>query len=238
VIGRTTIPAVVNHYNITPVVDVLLSTDQRDLGGVATDVDAVIAKAHSSLPRGSTIVMRGQVASMRTSFTGLELGILFAVLLVYILLVINFQSWVDPLIIIAALPGAGTGIVWMLFVTGTTLNIPSLMGALMAMGVATANSVLLITFAEGQRRAGRSSIEAAIDAGYTRLRPVCMTALAMIIGMTPMALGLGEGGEQYAPLGRAVIGGLLVATVFTLFVVPLLYSVLRHEQRPAALEVV
>jgi multidrug efflux pump subunit AcrB len=238
VIGRTTIPAVVNHYNITPVVDVLLATDQRDLGGVATDVDAVIAKAHSSLPRGSSIVMRGQVASMRSSFTGLELGILFAVLLVYILLVINFQSWVDPLIIIAALPGAGTGIVWMLFVTGTTLNIPSLMGALMAMGVATANSVLLITFAEGQRRAGRSSIEAAIDAGYTRLRPVCMTALAMIIGMTPMALGLGEGGEQYAPLGRAVIGGLLVATVFTLFVVPLLYSVLRHEQRPAALEVV
>jgi multidrug efflux pump subunit AcrB len=238
VIGRTTIPAVVNHYNITPVVDVLLAPDQRDLGGVASDVDAVIAKAQSSLPRGSKIVMRGQIASMRTSFSGLELGIVFAVLLVYILLVINFQSWIDPLIITAALPGAGTGIVWILFVTHTTLNIPSLMGALMAMGVATANSVLLITFAEGQRRAGRSSTEAAIDAGYTRLRPVCMTALAMIIGMTPMALGLGEGGEQYAPLGRAVIGGLLVATVFTLFVVPLLYSVLRQKQRPAALEVV
>ncbi|HEY0528233.1 MAG TPA: efflux RND transporter permease subunit [Gemmatimonadaceae bacterium] len=238
VIGRTTIPAVVNHYNIAPVVDVLLAPDQRDLGGVASDVDAVIAKAQSSLPRGSKIVMRGQIASMRTSFSGLELGIVFAVLLVYILLVINFQSWIDPLIITAALPGAGTGIVWILFVTHTTLNIPSLMGALMAMGVATANSVLLITFAEGQRRAGRSSTEAAIDAGYTRLRPVCMTALAMIIGMTPMALGLGEGGEQYAPLGRAVIGGLLVATVFTLFVVPLLYSVLRQKQRPAALEVV
>jgi multidrug efflux pump subunit AcrB len=231
---RTTIPAVVNHYNITPVVDVLLAADQRDLGGVAGGVDAVIAKVQSSLPRGSTIVMRGQVDSMRTSFTGLELGILFAVLLVYILLVVNFQSWVDPLIIIAALPGAMIGIVWMLFVTGTTLNVPSLMGAIMAMGVATANSVLLITFAEGQRRAGRSAIEAATDAGFARLRPVCMTALAMIIGMTPMALGSGQGGEQYAPLGRAVIGGLLVATVFTLFVVPLLYSVLRQERRHAA----
>jgi multidrug efflux pump subunit AcrB len=236
VVTRTTIPAVVNHYNITPVVDVLLGTDQRDLGGVAGDVDAVMAKAQSLLPRGSTLVMRGQVDSMRTSFAGLELGILFAVLLVYILLVVNFQSWVDPLIIIAALPGAATGIVWMLFVTGTTLNIPSLMGALMAMGVATANSVLLITFAEGQRRAGRTAIEAATDAGYTRLRPVCMTALAMIIGMSPMALGSGQGGEQYAPLGRAVIGGLLVATVFTLFVVPLLYSVLRQERRHTAQE--
>ncbi len=180
---------------------------------------------------GSTLVMRGQIDSMRTSFTGLELGIVFAVVLVYILLVVNFQSWIDPLIIIVALPGAMTGIIWMLFVTGTTLNVPSLMGAIMAMGVATANSVLLITFAEGQRRAGRNSIEAAIDAGYTRLRPVCMTALAMIIGMMPMALGSGDGGEQYAPLGRAVIGGLLVATIFTLFVVPLLYSVLRADRR-------
>jgi len=233
---RTTIPAVVNHYNITPVVDVLLGADQRDLGGVAGDVDAVLAKVQSSLPRGSTVVLRGQVDSMRTSFTSLELGILFAVLLVYILLVVNFQSWIDPLIIVAALPGAMTGIIWMLFVTGTTLNVPSLMGAIMAMGVATANSVLLITFAEGQRRAGRSAIEAATDAGYARLRPVCMTALAMIIGMTPMALGSGQGGEQYAPLGRAVIGGLLVATIFTLFVVPLLYSVLRGERRHAALE--
>jgi multidrug efflux pump subunit AcrB len=235
---RTTIPAVVNHYNIAPVVDVMLSADQRDLGAVAGGVDAVLAKVNSQLPRGSTMVMRGQVDSMRTSFTGLEIGIVFAVLLVYILLVVNFQSWLDPLIIIAALPGAAIGIVWMLFVTGTTLNVPSLMGAIMAMGVATANSVLLITFAESQRRAGRSAVQAATDAGFTRLRPVCMTALAMIIGMTPMALGSGQGGEQYAPLGRAVIGGLLVATVFTLFVVPLLYSVLRQEQRPAALEVV
>jgi multidrug efflux pump subunit AcrB len=237
-VSRTTIPAVVNHYNIMPVVDVLLSADQRDLGGVAGGVDAVMAKVKGSLPRGSTMVMRGQVDSMRTSFSGLELGIMFAVVLVYILLVVNFQSWLDPLIIIVALPGAATGIVWMLFVTGTTLNVPSLMGAIMAMGVATANSVLLITFAEGQRRTGRNSIEAAIDAGYTRLRPVCMTALAMIIGMMPMALGAGDGGEQYAPLGRAVIGGLLVATIFTLFVVPLLYSVLRGERRHAAPEAV
>jgi multidrug efflux pump subunit AcrB len=237
-VTRTTIPAVVNHYNITPVVDVLLGADQRDLGGVAGGVDAVLANVKSSLPRGSTMVMRGQVDSMRTSFSGLELGIVFAVVLVYILLVVNFQSWLDPLIIIVALPGAATGIVWMLFVTGTTLNVPSLMGSIMAMGVATANSVLLITFAEGQRRAGRTAVEAAIDAGYTRLRPVCMTALAMIIGMMPMALGSGDGGEQYAPLGRAVIGGLLVATIFTLFVVPLLYSVLRGERRRAAPEAV
>ncbi|HEX6626544.1 MAG TPA: efflux RND transporter permease subunit [Gemmatimonadaceae bacterium] len=237
-ITRTRIPAVVNHYNIQPVVDVLLGADQRDLGGVAGDVDAVLAGVKSSVPRGSTMVLRGQVDSMRTSFTGLELGIVFAVLLVYILLVVNFQSWLDPLIIIVALPGAATGIVWMLFVTGTTLNVPSLMGSIMAMGVATANSVLLITFAEGQRRAGRTAVQAAIDAGYTRLRPVCMTALAMIIGMMPMALGSGDGGEQYAPLGRAVIGGLLVATIFTLFVVPLLYSVLRAERRHAALEAV
>jgi multidrug efflux pump subunit AcrB len=173
---------------------------------------------------------------MRTSFASLEVGILFAVLLVYVLLVVNFQSWLDPLIIIAALPGALAGIVWMLFVTGTTLSVPSLMGAIMAMGVATANSVLLITFAESQRRSGRTAIESAGDAGYARLRPVCMTALAMIIGMLPMALGLGEGGEQYAPLGRAVIGGLVGATTFTLFVVPLLYGVLRREQRPAAQE--
>jgi multidrug efflux pump subunit AcrB len=231
---RTTIPAVVNHYNIAPVVDVYLSPDQRDLGAVGTAADSVLAALRPSLPRGSTLSVRGQVASMRSAFLGLELGILFAVLLVYILLVVNFQSWLDPLIIIAALPGALAGIIWMLFVTHTTLSVPSLMGAIMAMGVATANSVLLITFAEGQRRAGRSAEEAAADAGYTRLRPVCMTALAMIIGMLPMALGTGTGGEQYAPLGRAVIGGLLVATVFTLFVVPLLYGILRRERRSSA----
>jgi multidrug efflux pump subunit AcrB len=178
-------------------------------------------------PKGTQVTMRGQVESMRTSFTGLGLGILFAILLVYLVLVVNFQSWVDPLIIIMALPGALAGIVWMLFVTHTTFTVPSLMGAIMAMGVATANSVLLITFADDQRRGGRSAPEAAIDAGFARLRPVCMTALAMIIGMLPMALGLGEGGEQNAPLGRAVIGGLVMATFFTLVIVPLIYSLLR-----------
>ncbi len=227
--SRDVAPAVVNHYNVAPVYDVFAGTDRRDLGGVASDVDKIIVNARKNLPRGTTIVMRGQVESMRTSFTGLGLGILFAVLLVYIILVVNFQSWLDPLIIIMALPGALAGIVWMLYVTHTTFTVPSLMGAIMAMGVATANSVLLITFADDQRTAGRNATEAAIDAGFARLRPVCMTALAMIIGMLPMALGLGEGGEQNAPLGRSVIGGLLVATFFTLVVVPLVYSVLRQN---------
>ncbi|HXD23229.1 MAG TPA: efflux RND transporter permease subunit, partial [Gemmatimonadaceae bacterium] len=227
--SRGVAPAVVNHYNVAPVYDVFAGTDRRDLGGVAHDVDQIIVNARKNLPRGTTIVMRGQVESMRTSFTGLAFGILFAILLVYIILVVNFQSWLDPLIIIMALPGALAGIVWMLYVTHTTFTVPSLMGAIMAMGVATANSVLLITFADDQRSAGRTAGEAAVDAGFARLRPVCMTALAMIIGMLPMALGLGEGGEQNAPLGRSVIGGLLVATFFTLVVVPLVYSVLRQN---------
>ena len=235
---RDVAPAVVNHYNVAPVYDVFAGTDRRDLGGVASEVDRIMAKAQPTLPRGTTLVMRGQVQNMRSSFTGLGLGILFAILLVYIILVINFQSWLDPLIIIMALPGALAGIVWMLYVTHTTFTVPSLMGAIMAMGVATANSVLLITFADDQRTAGRNATEAAIDAGFARLRPVCMTALAMIIGMLPMALGLGEGGEQNAPLGRSVIGGLLVATFFTLVVVPLVYSVLRQNDLhvPAPIE--
>src|SRR3989449_219908 len=224
---RTTSFAVVNHYNTQPVSDVYAAVDDRDLGGVASDVDRVVAKITPSLPKGTHIVVRGQVASMRSSFIGLGLGVLFAMVLVYLLLVINFQSWLDPLVIVMALPGALCGIVWMLFVTQTTFNVPSLMGSIMALGVATANSVLLITFADDQRREGRSALEAALEAGSVRLRPVCMTALAMIIGMLPMALGLGEGGEQNAPLGRAVIGGLLVATCFTLVVVPVLYSILR-----------
>jgi CzcA family heavy metal efflux pump len=226
---RGVAPAVVNHYNVQPVYDVYASADRRDLGGVARDIDHIIAKVTPTMPRGTQITVRGQVQSMRTSFIGLGLGILFAILLVYIILVVNFQSWLDPLIIIMALPGALAGIVWMLYLTHTTFTVPSLMGAIMAMGVATANSVLLITFADDQRTAGRTASEAAIDAGFARLRPVCMTALAMIIGMLPMALGLGEGGEQNAPLGRAVIGGLLVATFFTLVVVPLIYSVLRRH---------
>jgi len=224
---RQTAFAVVNHYNTQPVSDVYAAVDDRDLGGVASDVDGVVAKISQSLPKGTHIVVRGQVASMRSSFLGLGLGVLFAMVLVYLLLVINFQSWLDPLVIVMALPGALCGIVWMLFVTQTTFNVPSLMGSIMALGVATANSVLLITFADDQRRAGLSALEAALKAGSVRLRPVCMTALAMIIGMLPMALGLGEGGEQNAPLGRAVIGGLLVATCFTLVVVPVLYSILR-----------
>ena len=226
--SRAITPAVVNHYNVQPVFDVFASTDKRDLGAVAGAIDAIIARERPLLPKGSQIIMRGQVESMRTSFTGLGLGIIFAILLVYVVLVINFQSWLDPLIIIMALPGALAGILWMLYVTHTTFTVPSLMGAIMAMGVATANSVLLITFADDQRRAGRTAAEAAVDAGFARLRPVCMTALAMIIGMLPMALGLGEGGEQNAPLGRSVIGGLLVATFFTLVIVPLIYSVLRR----------
>src|SRR3989441_495656 len=224
---RQTSLAVVNHYNLLPVADVYAAPDQRDLGGVAADVDRVIAQMRPSLPKGTNIVLRGQVASMRSSFLGLGLGVLFAMVLVYLLLVINFQSWLDPLVIVAGLPGALAGVVWMLFTTQTTFNVPSLMGTIMALGVATANSVLLITFADDERRAGRSALEAALNAGFGRLRPVCMTALAMIIGMLPMALGLGEGGEQNAPLGRAVIGGLLVATCFTLVVVPVLYSILR-----------
>ncbi len=224
---RHTSFAVVNHYNTQPVADVYASVDDRDLGAVAADVDRAIAKIQPTLPKGMTVVLRGQVTSMRSSFSGLLFGVVFAMVLVYLLLVINFQSWLDPLVIVAALPGALAGVVWMLFTTHTTLSVPALMGTIMALGVATANSVLLITFANEQRAEGHSALQAALSAGFVRLRPVCMTALAMIIGMLPMALALGEGGEQNAPLGRAVIGGLLVATGFTLLVVPVLYSVLR-----------
>jgi CzcA family heavy metal efflux pump len=226
---RGTSAAVVNHYNVQPIFDVYASADRRDLGGVARAVDEIIEKEQGKLPRGTSISVRGQVQSMRDSFRGLGLGILFAIVLVYIILVVNFQSWLDPAIIIMALPGALAGIVWMLYITHTTFTVPSLMGAIMAMGVATANSVLLVTFADDQRELGRTPMQAAVDAGYARLRPVCMTALAMIIGMLPMALGIGEGGEQNAPLGRAVIGGLLVATVFTLIIVPVIYSMLRQD---------
>jgi multidrug efflux pump subunit AcrB len=215
--------AVVNHYGVQPVSDVYVSIDDRDLGAVAADVNQIIDKVTPTLPKGTSIVMRGQVASMNSTFVGLGFGVAFAIVLVYLLLVINFQSWLDPLVIIMALPGALAGIVWMLFVSQTTFSVPSLMGAIMTMGVATANSVLVITFADEQRKKGRSAIEAALDAGFERIRPVCMTALAMIIGMIPMALG----GGQNAPLGHAVIGGLLVATGFTLVVVPVLYSILR-----------
>jgi multidrug efflux pump subunit AcrB len=223
--SRQTTFAVVNHYGGQPVSDVYVSIDDRDLGGVAADVNQIIDKITPTLPKGTSIVLRGQVASMRSTFVGLGFGVGFAILLVYLLLVINFQTWLDPLVIIMALPGALAGIVWMLFVSQTTFSVPSLMGAIMTMGVATANSVLVITFADEQRAKGRNAAEAALDAGFERLRPVCMTALAMIIGMIPMALG----GGQNAPLGHAVIGGLLVATCFTLIVVPVLYSILRAK---------
>jgi multidrug efflux pump subunit AcrB len=186
----------------------------------------------SILPTGSQIMIRGQVASMTSAYTGLGIGILFAIGLVYFLMVVNFQSWLDPFIIIMALPGALAGIVLMLFLTDTPLSVPALMGAIMSIGVATANSILVVSFANEQRHGGRSSFDSALAAGRTRLRPVIMTALAMIIGMLPMSLGLGEGGEQNAPLGRAVIGGLLVATLFTLLFVPVVYSVLRRKDKP------
>ena len=229
-ITHGTSPLVISHYNIQPTYDIYASTQGRDLGGVSAGISKVIAGAAKGLPKGSTITVRGQVQSMNASFTGLSLGLIGAVVLVYLLLAINFQSWLDPLVVVSGAPGALAGILWMLFITQTTLNVPSLTGAIMTIGVSTANSVLVVTFANERRLEGMSAIDAAIDAGYTRLRPVLMTALAMILGMIPMALALGEGGEQNAPLGRAVIGGLLVATLTTLFIVPISYSILRKNQ--------
>jgi multidrug efflux pump subunit AcrB len=226
---RTTSTTIVNHYNVQPVFDIYANADRRDLGGVADDIGKILDSYRKKLTQGTTIVMRGQVLTMQQSFERLGLGMIFAIMLVYLLMVINFQSWLDPFIILMALPGAIAGILWMLFITQTTLNVPSLMGAIMAIGVATANSILLVVFANDERVEGKNQHEAALSAGFTRMRPVVMTALAMIIGMTPMALALGEGGEQNAPLGRAVIGGLIVATFTTLFFVPIMYSLLRKE---------
>ncbi|MFN7996308.1 MAG: efflux RND transporter permease subunit [Bryobacteraceae bacterium] len=226
---RGSTPSIVNHYNVQPLFDVYANVQDRDLGSVAGQVQKVLADFNSKLPKGSFFETRGQVSTMKSSFIGLGVGLLFAVILVYFVMVVNFQSWLDPFIILMALPGALSGIVLMLFVTQTTINVPSLMGAIMSIGVATANSILLVNFANDLRTTGTDSITAALEAGYTRLRPVIMTALAMIVGMLPMALGFGEGGEQNAPLGRAVIGGLLLATVATLFFVPVVYSVLRRN---------
>jgi CzcA family heavy metal efflux pump len=225
-------PATVNHYNVQPVIDIYASTQDRDLGAVAADTDKVLKTFEGKLPRGTQIVVRGQVVTMRSSFIGLGLGLVGAILLVYLLIVINFQSWLDPFIIIAALPGALAGICWFLLLTRTTLSVPSLTGAVMCMGVATANSILMVSFAREQLDEGIPAMQAAVAAGYTRVRPVLMTALAMIIGMVPMALGFGEGGEQNAPLGRAVIGGLLFATVATLFFVPSVFAIV-HGRREA-----
>jgi multidrug efflux pump subunit AcrB len=229
---RTTTPLSLNHYNVQPVFDVYASVQGTDLGSVSSRVDQIIAKYKGQVGKASSIVVRGQVQSMNQSFFQLALGIGFAVLLVYFLMVVNFQSWLDPLIILMALPGALAGILWALFVTGTTISVPALMGCIMAIGVATSNSILMITFANEQRHPDLGSHDArgaALVAGRTRLRPVLMTALAMLLGMLPMSLGLGEGGEQNAPLGRAVIGGLLVATFYTLFFVPVSYSRLRRK---------
>jgi len=231
-ITRGSEPATVTHYNIQPVIDIYGNVSQTDLGSVAAPIDKLREKYKEQLPRGSQIVVRGQVQTMRTSFRGLFAGLAFSVILVYLLIVVNFQSWLDPFIIISALPAALAGIVWFLFLTHTHVSVPALTGSIMCMGVATANSILVVSFAKEQMMGQLSARDAAISAGFTRFRPVLMTALAMIIGMLPMALGLGEGGEQNAPLGRAVIGGLLLATVSTLFFVPAFFSALhgRHQK--------
>jgi len=227
--------AEVSHYNVAPVIDIFGSVDGRDLGGVSRDINKIIDSARTQLPRGSRVVVRGQVQTMRSSYTGLLVGLIFAILLDYLLIVVNFQSWLDPFIMISALPAALAGIAWFLFITHTTLSVPALMGTIMCMGVATANSILVVSFAREQMSEGKDPLTAALQAGFTRFRPVLMTALAMIIGMVPMALGLGDGGEQNAPLGRAVIGGLLFATVSTLFFVPTFFSLLHGLRHKAAM---
>ena len=226
--------AVVSHYNIQRTIDIFGAVQDRDLGGVATDVRRIINESRPSLPRGATVVMRGQIETMQSSFTGLLGGLVLAIVLVYLLIVVNFQSWLDPFIIITALPAAMAGIVLSLFFTQTTISVPALMGSIMCVGVATANSILVVNFAKGRLAEEGDAKKAALDAGFTRFLPVVMTALAMIIGMVPMALGAGEGGEQNAPLGRAVIGGLSLATVATLLFVPAVFSVLHGRRRQDA----
>src|SRR5271166_1967471 len=222
--------ATISHYNVAPVLDIYGSVSGRDLGGVSRDINQIIDGMLKQLPRGSHVVVRGQVQTMRSSYIGLLGGLAFSIVLVYLLIVVNFQSWLDPFIMISALPAALAGIAWFLFVTHTNLSVPALMGAIMCMGVATSNSILVVSFATEQMSEGKTAVEAALEAGFTRFRPVLMTALAMIIGMVPMALGLGDGGEQNAPLGRAVIGGLLFATVSTLLFVPAFFSVLQGRR--------
>src|SRR6201984_1862361 len=226
--------AVVSHYNVAPVIDIFGAAAGRDLGGVASDINKVIEATRPQLPRGSRVVVRGQVQTMRTSYIGLLSGLLFSIVLVYLLIVVNFQSWLEPFIMISALPAALAGIAWFLFITHTNLSVPALMGAIMCMGVATSNSILVVSFATEKMDEGSDSVSAALEAGFTRFRPVLMTALALIIGMVAMALGLGDGGEQNAPLGRAVIGGLIFATVSTLFFVPAFFSVLQNSRRHPA----
>jgi multidrug efflux pump subunit AcrB len=221
--------AVVNHYNIRRVVDIYGAVQGRDLGATGRDVEKIIDAGRGSLPRGTFVSLHGQIDTMRSSYISLLAGLAFAIVLVYMLIVVNFQSWVDPFIIITALPAALAGIVLFLFVTRTTLSVPALMGAIMCMGVATANSILVVSFAKQQLAEHGDGVRAALESGATRFRPVLMTALAMIIGMVPMALGLGDGGEQNAPLGRAVIGGLLCATVATLVFVPSVFALIHGK---------
>ncbi|MFI4918990.1 MAG: efflux RND transporter permease subunit [Legionellales bacterium] len=230
-IQRKWVPVVVSHYNVQPVIDIFAGIQDRDLGSVTNDINALIKATKKEVPKGSQVLIKGQIATQHEAFTGLYLGIVFSILLIYLLIVVNFQSWTDPFIIITALPAALAGIAVMLFVTHTTLSVPALTGAILCMGVATANSILVISFARSHMHAGNSPLVSALEAGFTRLRPVLMTALAMIIGMCPMALGLGEGGEQNAPLGRAVIGGLTFATIATLFFVPVVFYTIHNRRR-------
>ena len=230
-VTRVNVAPVVSHYDVMPVFDVFGGVEGRDLGGVMSEVQPLIDQARKNLPRGTTINVRGQAQTMNSSYLGLAIGLVGAITLIYFLLVVNFQSWLDPFIIITALPGALAGVVWGLFLSQTSLSVPALMGAIMSMGVATANSVLVVSFARENLARGLDPITAALDAGVGRIRPVLMTALAMVIGMLPMSLGLGEGGEQNAPLGRAVIGGLVFATLATLFFVPVVFSLLHRKFR-------
>jgi multidrug efflux pump subunit AcrB len=236
VIRRDSGPAVVSRYDMQPVLDIYAAVQGRDLGGVAKDIRAAIKSMEKEVPRGAEVTLRGQIVTMDIAFQGLFLGLAAAIVLIYLLIVVNFQSWLDPFVIITALPAALAGIVWFLFLTGTTLSVPALTGAIMCMGVGTANSILVISFARERLAAHGDPFQAAIESGFARFRPVIMTALAMIIGMSPMALGLGEGGEQNAPLGRAVIGGLVFATIATLMFVPIVFSFVhgRPRARPAA----
>ena len=234
---RDEAPSVVSHYNAQTAFDIYGGVQDTDLGYVAAQMQKIIDSVRKDLPHGSKIALKGQVETMQRSFHGLLTGLLGAVVLVYMLIVVNFQSLRDPLIIVCALPAALAGIVWMLFLTHTTVSVPALTGSIMCMGVATANSVLVVSFAREQMQTGMDARAAAIEAGYTRLRPVIMTALAMIIGMIPMALGLGESGEQNAPLGRAVIGGLVFATFATLFFVPTVFALVhRHDPKPERID--
>jgi multidrug efflux pump subunit AcrB len=229
-ISRVTRSAVVSQYNIAPMIQIYATTQGRDLGGVAADIQQLVDHYAKDRPKGAQVVLSGQVTTMNSAFSGLLYGLLGAIVLIYLLIVGNFQSWSDPFVIITALPAALAGIVWTLFATGTTLSVPALTGAIMCMGVATANSVLVISFARERLAVLGDPVQAAIEAGFVRFRPVLMTALAMIIGMAPMALGLGEGGEQNAPLGRAVVGGLIFATVATLMFVPVVFSLVHRRE--------